>query len=145
MPTHAAHGASGAWRRRSRLWWRAWMSTDRTSLRTGGCQRRQPRSSAALTASRIEAACGKSGTTRRHVSGMRPPVAKEKRSFFECFPYVCPEPVLVKKIAFIYKLLKRTVFSPAQRILHLQVSQRARRPRGGLSQGGHARQAQAVR
>ena len=21
---------------------------------------------------------------------------EEKRSFFECFPYVCPEPVLVK-------------------------------------------------
>jgi hypothetical protein len=29
---------------------------------------------------------------------------------FECFPYVCPEPVLGKKIVFRYELLKKGVF-----------------------------------
>jgi hypothetical protein len=40
------------------------------------------------------------------------PAAAWSCSIFECFPYVCPEPVLVKS-SFIYKTTQKTVLLPA--------------------------------
>jgi hypothetical protein len=40
------------------------------------------------------------------------PVRKRIHSFFECFPYVCPEPVLVKR-SFLPEMAQNGVFLPA--------------------------------
>jgi hypothetical protein len=38
-----------------------------------------------------------------------------KKQVFLSFPYVCPEPVLVKYVIFTHKWLKKPVFSPGRR------------------------------
>jgi hypothetical protein len=39
-------------------------------------------------------------------------VLRENGTFFECFPYVCPEPVLVKSCILYINGSKSAVFSP---------------------------------
>ena len=43
-------------------------------------------------------------------------------SFFECFPYVCPDPVSVKKMILIIKVAQKTRFLTDPTLVSLQTS-----------------------